>query len=189
MPKTPPYSLRIAVESDIPFLESLRSTTMRPIIENHYPWSPRAQRERVLSDFDWARIIVVDGCDVGLYKVVYGTTEIHLSQIQLLPVLQGRGIASGLIRELQQDALARGLPITLHVLRGNRAHSLYHRLGFAVHDQDEHFLFMKWRPIQRDSDHRIRYGEPQPNLAESDPRTSNPSVPRINVIQVRGAAQ
>lgn len=142
-------SLRPAVEADIPFLESLRQITMRSLIENHYAWDDQTQRARVLAHFDCAQIVVVDGCDIGLFKVVHGIADLHLSQIQLLPTYQGQGIASTLIRKLQDEILPSGFPITLHVLRSNRAISLYRRFGFVVEHEDEHFFFMKWPPISK----------------------------------------
>ncbi|HVT29342.1 MAG TPA: GNAT family N-acetyltransferase [Lacipirellulaceae bacterium] len=143
-------SLRAVVERDIPFLESLRRTTMRQVIENHYPWSDAAQRERVLSHLEYARIISCEGSDIGLLKVVSSDTEIHLSQVQILPAYQGRGIGRRLIRKILEEAASSKLPITLHVLRSNRAISLYRALGFVVSKEDEHFLFMQWTPKQED---------------------------------------
>lgn len=142
----PPVSLRRARPEDLAFLESMRRTVMRAVIETHYPWDEQAQRERVLAHFECAQVIVVEGRDVGLFKVVRGPTEIHLSQVQLLPEYQGRGIASALIRELQREAVAAGLPITLDVLRSNSAFEVYRHLGFVTHEKNEHFFLMKWAP-------------------------------------------
>lgn len=140
------FSLRPAVAADLPFLEAMRRTVMRAFIENHYPWDEQAQRERVLAHFDCAQVIVVEGRDVGLLKVVRGPAEIHLSQVQLLPEYQGRGIASALIGDLQQEAAAARLPITLDVLRSNPALALYRRLGFVAYEENAHFFLMRWTP-------------------------------------------
>lgn len=142
------FSLRPAVPEGIPFLEVLRPTVMRATIENHYPWDDRVQRERVLAHFECAQVIVVEGRDAGLFKVVRHADEIHLSQVQLLPEYQGQGIASALIKDLQQEAAALGFPITLDVLRSNRALGLYLRLGFVMYEENEHFFLMRWMPVQ-----------------------------------------
>lgn len=140
------FSLRPAMPADLSFLEALRRTVMRAVIEHHYPWDERVQRERVLAHFDCAQVIVVEGRDAGLFKVVRHADEIHLSQVQLLPEYQGQGIAGALIIDLQREAAALGLPITLDVLRSNRALALYRRLGFLTYAEPEHFLLMRWSP-------------------------------------------
>lgn len=140
------FSLRPAVPADLSFLEALRRTVMRAVIEHHYPWDERVQRERVLEHFDCAQVIVVEGRDAGLFKVVRRSGEIHLSQVQVLPAHQGRGIASALIRGLQEEAAAARLPITLDVLRSNQAFQLYRRLGFVIHEENDHFFLMRWTP-------------------------------------------
>lgn len=85
-----PHALRVALESDIPFLDELRRTTMRPLIENHYAWHEEEQRARILSHFECARIITLQGRDIGLLKVVHEADAVHLSQIQILPAYQGQ---------------------------------------------------------------------------------------------------
>lgn len=118
---------------------------MRPLVENHYPWDASAQHARVCLHWDCARIIQIEGQDVGLFKVVAGDTNIHLSQLQLLPTYQGKGVATFLIQELQQKSVHTGLPITLHVLKSNRAIRLYTRLGFANVQEDQHSFTMRWQ--------------------------------------------
>jgi ribosomal protein S18 acetylase RimI-like enzyme len=119
---------------------------MRPIVENHYAWDASAQRDRVLRHLNSARIIKIEGQDVGLLKAVTQDGEVHLSQVQLLAAYQGRGIATHLIRKLQQEAASKGRPVTLHVLKSNRAVNLYLRLGFLKTQEDKHSYTMVWRP-------------------------------------------
>ncbi len=149
------FSLRPAVPEDLPFPEAVRRTVMRAVIENHCPWDEHAQRERVLAHFDCAQVIVVEGRDVGLFKVVRRPDEIHLSQVQLLPEYQGGGIASALIRDLQQEAAVARLPITLDVLRSNPALALYRRLGFVTYEENLHFFLMRWTPRETPANVRV----------------------------------
>ena len=138
--------LRSVTEDDISFLEKLRSVTMREIVTNHYLWDDNAQKERVMAHFDFAQIIVQDGKDVGLWKVVRHVDFIELLQIQLLPSCQGIGIGTKLILALQSEAQRAGLPITLHVFCSNKAFGLYSRLGFQATEQREHGIRMRWIP-------------------------------------------
>lgn len=139
-------TLRPATTDDLPFLEGLRHETMRRVVENHLPWNDDAQRERVLFHFDCAQIIVVDGRDVGLWKVVRKPDEIHLCQIQIDPGQQGQGIGTRLIQGLQTEANRLGRRITLHAYRSNPAVSLYHRLGFHIEDEAPASLLMAYLP-------------------------------------------
>jgi ribosomal protein S18 acetylase RimI-like enzyme len=55
------------------------------------------------------------------------------------PEFQRRGVGSGLLRELMQEAQSSRLPLKLRVLKVNPAVHFYRRLGFAeVHSSAEH---------------------------------------------------
>jgi ribosomal protein S18 acetylase RimI-like enzyme len=59
--------------------------------------------------------------------------SLHLIVIALLPAFQGRGIGTGILRALQDQAQGEGKPLSLHVQRGNDgAAALYRRLGFTL---------------------------------------------------------
>lgn len=139
-------TLRPATAADLPFLENLRRTTMRRVVENHRAWNNAEQRKRILLHLDCARIIVRDGRDIGLWKIVRSPGGIALCQVQIDPAQQGNGIGTGLIRELQAEADRLGMPITLHVYRSNPALALYRRLGFATSSEDAESLRMAYRP-------------------------------------------
>jgi len=88
-----------------------------------------------------------DGADaVGWLQVADGPNRVTLDQLHLLPAYRGRGIGGGLLRELQHQARRQAKSVVLWVLKGNRAKSLYERLGFVVIRQDAYRLCMRWRP-------------------------------------------
>jgi ribosomal protein S18 acetylase RimI-like enzyme len=67
--------------------------------------------------------------------------------IELLPELQGRGIGSAVVRDLQAAAKTAGLPLRLQVLMTNpAAQRLYERLGFQVTDATATHHLMAWLP-------------------------------------------
>ncbi|MES2708616.1 MAG: GNAT family N-acetyltransferase [Verrucomicrobiota bacterium] len=161
----PEIRLRPAEERDIPFLLELRRVTMQGVITNHYPWENGAQTERVMLHFECARMVSLhqessDGgpenrnfipeTDAGLLKVIPLSTGLELCQIQLLPAWQGRGLGTRLIRMVQGEAKAAGLPLTLHVLRSNPALALYRKLGFQIVESDAHSHTMRWSPAFSD---------------------------------------
>jgi ribosomal protein S18 acetylase RimI-like enzyme len=137
-------TLRSATDADVAFLKQLRRVTMHQVVTNHYPWDDDAQYQRVMSDYASARVISVEGQDIGLFKVVYSVSEVHLSQIQLLPNWQGRGLGAKLISSLQSECAKTGVPITLDVFRSNPALNLYLRLGFEITSSDPHAHRMRW---------------------------------------------
>jgi ribosomal protein S18 acetylase RimI-like enzyme len=119
---------------------------MHQTVANHYPWDEAAQSERVIANYDSSKVIRLQGVDIGLFKVVYTADGVTLSQIQVLPTYRGRGIASHLIRQLQEDCAKLALPITLQVLHSNPAVALYSRPGFAILNKDQHSYTMRWEP-------------------------------------------
>jgi ribosomal protein S18 acetylase RimI-like enzyme len=137
----PDWELREATEDDREFLFRLHCAAIRDSVEGLWGWDEELQRG--LFDERFARdpyqVIQVDGEDAGVL-VVEEDDEVFLKLIELLPVAQGRGVGSSIIRSLQ----ARGKPVTLRVLTTNpRAAALYQRLGFHVTERTPERLFMR----------------------------------------------
>jgi ribosomal protein S18 acetylase RimI-like enzyme len=134
--------LRPASEADREFCFGLHRAAMGPYVERLWGWDDTVQRGYHDRGFDpdRTRIITADGHDVGSLTVDHRADEIYLGRIQVHPDHQGRGIGARLIRDLLDEAAARGVPVTLDVLDVNRrAHALYRRLGFrdeARHGDD-----------------------------------------------------
>lgn len=90
-------------------------------------------------------IVVARGQDVGQIRVDRGAEAIHLIDVSLLAAAQGQGLGSSILRDLQTEAAAEGLPVRLSVQHGNRAADLYRRMGFTVTDDSGVHLAMEWR--------------------------------------------
>jgi ribosomal protein S18 acetylase RimI-like enzyme len=162
MPHTVCIKLRPAQGGDLPFLESLRLSTMWEVVERHYPWESSVQLQRIYDHLECAQIITSDQLEIGLLKVHRTPSEIHLIQIQLLPGYQNQGVGSSLIMTLQQESLLSGRPITLKVFKSNRACRLYQRLGFTPFAEDEHRFHLRWDPetFSADSPHLFSISSP-----------------------------
>ncbi|WP_341992531.1 GNAT family N-acetyltransferase [Azorhizobium sp. AG788] len=92
-----------------------------------------AHYARAHPDADF-RIAERAGRPVGRLAVDWGGdgagTGVHVIDIALRAAVQGRGIGTGLLRQVIAAAGAR--PVTLQVVRGARAAGLYARLGFVA---------------------------------------------------------
>jgi ribosomal protein S18 acetylase RimI-like enzyme len=143
-----PLSIRLrpASSADLPFLDTLRTLTLRVEAGAHHPWNAETQRKLLLLHFDCARIIMCAGRDIGLIKVVRNAQEIHVHQLLLLPQYQRHGIASTLLSTLQHESLVKGIPITLYVRRNLRVTTLYRQLGFRLAHEDSDLLHYRWAP-------------------------------------------
>ncbi len=77
-------------------------------------------------------VIELDGAAVGLFVVHRTPTEIRIVDISLLPEARGAGIGTAVLTELICESRSTQRPVTLHVAHGNRARTLYERLGFRL---------------------------------------------------------
>jgi ribosomal protein S18 acetylase RimI-like enzyme len=156
--ETARITLRPAQPDDEPFLYELYSSTR---MEEISAWGlDSAQQETFLqlqfrgqqshyrmqaSEVDY-RIILLDDRPIGQLIVIRTDREIRLADISLLPEHRGGGIGASLISDLFAEAQVKGMPVTLHVEKTNRAVRLYQRLGFtATGDTGAHWK-MEWHP-------------------------------------------
>jgi GNAT superfamily N-acetyltransferase len=128
-------ALRPAVASDSEFCFQVHKAAMGGYVTGVWGWDEQVQREFHARAFDpggW-QVISADSADAGLIDVEYRPGEIYLSRIELLPVYQGRGIGTILVRQLIEEAGRRGQELALDVLAINqRARALYQRLGLRA---------------------------------------------------------
>jgi ribosomal protein S18 acetylase RimI-like enzyme len=110
-----------------------------------------AQRAHYRAAYPGAVDCVVEaaGEPVGRLYVDRGAEVLHVLDLALLAERRSRGIGTFLLRELQADAAAAGLPLRLSVERTNRARALYDRLGLRPTGDDGVRVAMEWtRPGQ-----------------------------------------
>jgi len=91
-------------------------------------------------------IIELDGVPIGRLMVSRKQPAAVLVDIALLPEHRGKGIGSGLIRDLIQQCKEDKLPLRLQVLKTNPAQRLYERLGFTRTGEDQIYIQMERQP-------------------------------------------
>ena len=118
------YSLRPAAAADFAFIHAIRVAGLREHVACFWGWDDAEQEARFRARFVPARyrIIVVDGQDVGAVSVLWGEREAVLADIEILPEWRGQGLGTAIILDLIADAVAKGIPLTLQVLRGGVWH-------------------------------------------------------------------
>lgn len=92
-------------------------------------------------------ILMLAGAEVGQIRVARPLHEIRAIDLSLLETARGQGSGSHVLRALQAEAEAAGLPLRLSVEHGNpRARALYERLGFLPEGDRGTHLAMVWSP-------------------------------------------
>jgi GNAT superfamily N-acetyltransferase len=150
--------LRPAVAGDLPFLIEVYASTREDVLAL-VDWGAEQQRAFIEHQFraqdvtyrarypagDFL-VVTLDERPIGRLYVGRLPDEYRLVDITLLPEHRGRGIGSGLIRDLMDEAAAAGCRMTLYVEAFNPAHRLYTRLGFRRVDSHGLYELLEWRP-------------------------------------------
>jgi ribosomal protein S18 acetylase RimI-like enzyme len=112
------YTLRPARDGDFEFLFHLRAAALGPYVAKIWGWNENEQRQRFARNFDSAQYrIVCQEKDIGAIEVEQRTHEIYLSNIELLPEYQRKGIGTALIREVLAEADRKSLSVALQVFK------------------------------------------------------------------------
>ncbi len=88
-------------------------------------------------------IIQIGDLPVGSMHVAREADAIRLVDIALLQEFRGKGIGGRLIAELLAQGAVAGHAVRLSVVRGNRAASLYWRLGFQEIGEDAGGIYVE----------------------------------------------
>jgi ribosomal protein S18 acetylase RimI-like enzyme len=154
---TPQYTLRLAEDSDEPFLFELFANTQGQQFRL-LPLEPAQLNALVRMQFDAQRmsyrqqypasehfIILVEGQPVGRVWRNDGADEVWLVDLAIQPGLRGRGIGRAVLEQLIAHAELRRVPVGLYVDAMNqRAFEFYRRLGFeVVGDQSQMYVQMR----------------------------------------------
>lgn len=140
--------LRPAEPNDFAFAEKLYVASTKPLLKALGTWDEGAVAKRFSDAYHRrpSQVICRNGDEIGWLQVSRNDTSVHLHQIHLVRRCRNLGIGSKLIREVMGLAETLGLPLTLKVIRCNRAVALYGRLGFRVVEEDAELFHMRWDP-------------------------------------------
>lgn len=152
-------SLRPIAPEDMPLLLRLYRSTREDELAMVVDWTDEQKDWFILMQFNaqhtWYQehyvgasfdIVLADGVPAGRLYVHRREKEIRLVDISFLPEFRGRGLGTGLLRDLCAEAEAAGKPLTIHVEKYNPAMRLYQRLGFISIDETGPYDLMEWRP-------------------------------------------
>jgi GNAT superfamily N-acetyltransferase len=152
----PAVQLRPVREGDVEFLARLYASTRE---EELAPtgWSDEQKRLFCRMQFDAQTahyrehypaaeysVIECGGVAGGRWYVSRGAKEIRIMDLALLPEWRGKGIGTRLLRELQEEAAAGGMQLSIHVEKFNPALRLYERLGFLPAEDRGVYLLLSW---------------------------------------------
>jgi len=155
---TTAVTLRPATTADGEFAFRVWKAAMEAYIEATWGWDENSQQQRQQEEFTALpyQIIQADSQPIGTLIVKHTPDHVYLSGLYLLPKHQRQGFGSRILEDLLAEGQAHHLPIRLRVLKVNpQARRLYERMGFAVIDEEEHFVVMEKQPEEAMSQERI----------------------------------
>lgn len=131
------WTVRPACPDDVGPLTDLKLVVLRPEFERLGIWNPPRHRARFVREFvaDETRVVEGDQRLLGCLALHPDGDTTGLRHFYLAEEARGRGIGTALLTEAIGSVTTGS--ITLDVLTGSRAVSLYERTGFVVVDQDD----------------------------------------------------
>ena len=140
---------RAATETDRAFARRTHHLAFRDLVERQFgPWVEEQQDDFFESAWRAAahEIVLSDGVPCGYVCVEDRAAEVHLRELAVLPIYQGRGIGTSVLESVLTHARVRRVPVRLGTHLANRAANLYRRVGFhQIGTTATHRLF-EWRP-------------------------------------------
>lgn len=136
---------RKCINADIEYLLWLRKKTMNEhLISSCLTVTDESHLDRIMFQFDCAKIILLKGQKIGLLKIAAHQNSIEIIQIQIEPHHQGKGIGHKIIQSIIEKLSGEKTAVTLSVLKENKAKKLYDTIGFKVISENNEFFVMKY---------------------------------------------
>lgn len=137
---------RPATKPDKTFLwEATRQAYRDVVVRQWGQWDDVIQEANFSEKWEQADFEVVElaGKPVGAIWTTDEGAFLRLREVFLHPDHQSRGIGTQLVKQELETARRIHKPLRLRVLRKNRAHVLYERLGFVVTDESPEAVWMQ----------------------------------------------
>lgn len=139
---------RKCLNTDIEYLLWLRKKTMNEhLIHSGIDISDENHLNRIMFQFEQAKIILLKDQKIGLLKIFEHQNDIEIIQIQIEPLHQGKGIGQKIIKSVIEKLSGEKLSVTLSVLKENKAKKLYDSIGFKVISENNESFIMKYEKI------------------------------------------
>ncbi|MEK9196504.1 MAG: GNAT family N-acetyltransferase [Patescibacteria group bacterium] len=140
-------TVRNAVEQDKEFVRTTHHLAYYDVsVKQFGTWDDKLQ-DNFFNDI-WSapdlKIINFNDEPCGYYLAEELQSHIKLHELVILPEFQGKNIGSSILKQLQDQSSQQGIPITLQVLRDNRAIELYERSGFSIVSKSSTHNTMEW---------------------------------------------
>jgi GNAT superfamily N-acetyltransferase len=141
----------MATPSDLEFVRAVHHRAYRDVIELQYGgWSECVQDTYFRDAWSAAAhdIVLCDSIPCGYTGIDHDAAAIYVRELVIDPDFQGLGIGTHLVKDIQNQATARGVPVRLQTHIVNRAQYLYGRLGFRETSRTETHILMEWYPTK-----------------------------------------
>ena len=136
---------RKCLNSDIEYLLWLRKKTMNEhLINSGIEISDEIHLNRIMYQFEQAKIVLLNYKKIGLLKIVEHQQSIEIVQIQIDPLYQGKGLGQKIIKSIIAKLSDKISSVTLSVLKNNKAKKLYETIGFKVTAENNESYIMKY---------------------------------------------
>lgn len=89
-------------------------------------------------------IVIFDGRAVGRLYIARWPDEVRVVDLALLPEFRNKGIGTGILQNVLEEAAVAGKPVRIHVECFNPALQLYRRLGFERIGEHGVYYLMEW---------------------------------------------
>jgi len=136
--------LRPAQEQDFDYCASLYFAGMEEIIrELNLDMAAQMASFRRQWVSTEARIIALDGADIGWLQSMVRDGTLFLAQLFVDVAHQRQGIGTEVLGRIGDEAARAGQAVTLGVVKTNPARRLYERLGFRITHADDRKFYMR----------------------------------------------
>jgi ribosomal protein S18 acetylase RimI-like enzyme len=149
---------RPAREDELDFLGAVYASTRAEEIAQA-GWPPEmeqaflkqqheAQHAHYANVYPEAERLVIEraGERIGRLYLQEWEGNVRIVDVALLPAFRGGGIGEAIVRDIGEDAWARGMKVSIHVETFNPAKRLYERLGFTPVEDKGVYQLMEWTP-------------------------------------------
>lgn len=139
------FTTRTATGDDLDFLDRLYTSNMQCHVERVCSWDPDMFREHF--DPSAIQVIEIEERPIGFTRLVHLGDELYLAEVQISRKFQNQGIGTAIVRAAIAESERLDALLTLKVIKGNPAESLYRRLGFRVYAETAIHRKMSRAPV------------------------------------------